>query len=342
MVDVAGGCGPVAAVADRRGHSVGVLLLDADGRVVEVNGAARNLLGDVVGRRADGSLVGEEPGLLTADLDRVRHHRCILRRSVTRADQVPFVLTIGARVVDGAVVGFVVRVATTDGVPVARGLRALLADLAGNDPLRVILLVDRSARCVAVYGCDPDGLDLDAATLVDEHLAVAVPEPLRSPVLALHAAALAGEPSEVEVTGPVDGRRVLVTATPVRSAADFDGVVVTCRLLDPGRVSAESPTVTPRHVLRVGRLTVDLVTRQVEVAGRPGVVRLTGRECELLCDLLHHQGIPRSREDLLATVWGIPFATSTSVVDVTMHRLRLKLRIEELRTVRGSGLVFSG
>lgn len=95
-----------------------------------------------------------------------------------------------------------------------------------------------------------------------------------------------------------------------------------------------------RH-LRVGRVELDLLSRTVVVLGRPGMVHLTGRESELLHDLMEHAGQPRSRADLLLAVWGIDFAATTTVVEGTMSRLRAKTNLDELRTMRTTGYRFA-
>lgn len=93
--------------------------------------------------------------------------------------------------------------------------------------------------------------------------------------------------------------------------------------------------------LRVGRVELDLLSRTVVVLGRPGAVHLTGRESELLHDLMSHVGRLRSRGDLLWAVWGIDFQATTTVVEVTMSRLRAKTHLAELHTTRTTGYCFT-
>lgn len=99
-------------------------------------------------------------------------------------------------------------------------------------------------------------------------------------------------------------------------------------------------TVNSRY-LRVGRVELDLLSRTVVVLGRPGAVHLTGRESELLHDLMSHVGRLRSRGDLLWAVWGIDFRATTTVVEVTMSRLRAKTHLVELHTTRTTGYCFT-
>lgn len=89
----------------------------------------------------------------------------------------------------------------------------------------------------------------------------------------------------------------------------------------------------------LGRLTIDLATREVADGGRPFSLR--GREFELLLRLMEAGGSAVSREDLLEEIWGTDRGTHT-VLDTTVHRLRRKLEEEIgtpdlVATVRGIG-----
>lgn len=86
-----------------------------------------------------------------------------------------------------------------------------------------------------------------------------------------------------------------------------------------------------------GVLQLDVVSRTATVAGRNGPVRLTGREFELLHFLVQHSGTIQSRQDTLREVWGIDFNADTSVIDVTISRLRRKLGTDAIITVRDQG-----
>lgn len=90
-------------------------------------------------------------------------------------------------------------------------------------------------------------------------------------------------------------------------------------------------------LLRVGRVVLNLLSRTVAVLGRPAVVHLTGREFDLLHDLMVHVGQLRTREELLFAVWGIDFHAATTVVEVTVSRLRAKTHLDELHTVHAQG-----
>ena len=92
--------------------------------------------------------------------------------------------------------------------------------------------------------------------------------------------------------------------------------------------------------LAAGGLELDLVTRSVRIDGRSSPVRLSGREFELLAHLVRDPDRVHSRDELLREVWGFGFETSSAVVDVTMSRLRRKIRVAELHTVSHEGYVF--
>jgi two-component system copper resistance phosphate regulon response regulator CusR len=90
------------------------------------------------------------------------------------------------------------------------------------------------------------------------------------------------------------------------------------------------------HVLRAGRVVLDLARRQARVDDR--VTDLSDREFRLLHHLLLHAGQVISRERLLADVWGYDFDPGSNVVDVCIRRLRQKLGPDApIETVRHAG-----
>ena len=76
--------------------------------------------------------------------------------------------------------------------------------------------------------------------------------------------------------------------------------------------------------LRLGRLVVDPLRREVTVAGKP--VGLRAKEFDLLLTLLRKRGLVLSREQLLNQAWGYDFLGETRTVDVHVAHLRSKLR----------------
>ena len=92
-------------------------------------------------------------------------------------------------------------------------------------------------------------------------------------------------------------------------------------------------------VLQVGDLSLDLLRRQVERAGRR--LELQPKEFQLLEYLMRHAGQVVTRTMLLEAVWSYHFDPQTNVIDVHMSRLRTKIDKDFdrplLHTVRGAG-----
>lgn len=102
-------------------------------------------------------------------------------------------------------------------------------------------------------------------------------------------------------------------------------------------------TVTANHLLTVGDLTIDLVGRKVERAGRP--IKLSQKEFDLLAELVQNKGAVLSRDLLLAKIWGYDYAGGTRTVDVHIRWLREKIEADPskpqyIQTIRGIGYRF--
>jgi two-component system, OmpR family, copper resistance phosphate regulon response regulator CusR len=94
--------------------------------------------------------------------------------------------------------------------------------------------------------------------------------------------------------------------------------------------------VDERTVIHVGRLELDLATRQARVGET--IADLSDREFRLLHFLMQHVGEVVSRERLLSEVWGYDFDPRSNVVDVCVRRLRRRLGTEApIETVRNAG-----
>ena len=93
--------------------------------------------------------------------------------------------------------------------------------------------------------------------------------------------------------------------------------------------------------LSAGDLTLDLLTRRTERAGR--AIDLRPREFALLEYLMRNPGRVLTKTMILSHVWGYSFNPGTNVVDVLVSRLRDKidrdLEPKLLHTVRGVGYV---
>lgn len=83
--------------------------------------------------------------------------------------------------------------------------------------------------------------------------------------------------------------------------------------------------------------TVRLDTRggQVTVGGAP--VSLTAHEFRLLSYLMHHQGKVVSRAELTEHLYAQDFDRDSNTIEVFVGRLRRKLGVDVIKTVRGLG-----
>jgi DNA-binding winged helix-turn-helix (wHTH) protein len=88
--------------------------------------------------------------------------------------------------------------------------------------------------------------------------------------------------------------------------------------------------------LKVGDIVIDRSAREVRVDG--AVVPLTAKEFSLLVFLCENRGKVKSREQLLARVWGSSYEGGARTVDIHVRRLRAKLGSSfQLQTMRGAG-----
>ncbi len=108
-------------------------------------------------------------------------------------------------------------------------------------------------------------------------------------------------------------------------------------LLARARVQLRHARVTDEGmVIHVGRLSLDLATRQARVGAT--VADLSDREFRVLHFLMAHVGQVISRERLLSEVWGYDFDPRSNVVDVCVRRLRRRLGPNApIETVRNAG-----
>ncbi|CAM3866599.1 response regulator transcription factor [Cohnella lubricantis] len=92
-------------------------------------------------------------------------------------------------------------------------------------------------------------------------------------------------------------------------------------------------------VLRIGDLTIELLTRKV--FRKDHAIDLTPREFELLLYLARNKNEEKTRDEILSDVWGYEYIGDTNVVDVYIRYLRQKMdkgyRHKLLHTVRGVG-----
>lgn len=95
-------------------------------------------------------------------------------------------------------------------------------------------------------------------------------------------------------------------------------------------------------MLQVGRVRLDLIRREAQVAGTP--VRLLQMEFKLLEFLMRHAGATVSRRMLFEQVWNYHFDPGANLINVHIARLRRKLDVpgqpSAIVTVKGEGYRF--
>lgn len=104
------------------------------------------------------------------------------------------------------------------------------------------------------------------------------------------------------------------------------------------RLRDDESSSTPAHWLHAGDAVLDMHRHALVVDGH--AVQLSPREFVLLENLMRSPGQVRTREELLAQVWGWSNDGNSNVVDVCVRRLRGKLHRELIETVRNVGYSF--
>jgi len=87
--------------------------------------------------------------------------------------------------------------------------------------------------------------------------------------------------------------------------------------------------------LKCGGLTLDTKTSQLRVGGAQ--VKLTSHEYRLLSYLMHHQGEIVSRTRLTEHLYDQDFDRDSNTIEVFVGRLRRKIGLDVIETVRGLG-----
>jgi two-component system OmpR family response regulator len=104
-------------------------------------------------------------------------------------------------------------------------------------------------------------------------------------------------------------------------------------------LARRSATVVKETVLRVGDLTLDLVSRTANRGGRD--IELLPREFQVLEYLVRNEGHVVPRAMLLQHVWDLHFDPTTNIIDVYVGRVRRKIDSGQayplVHTVRGVG-----
>jgi len=97
----------------------------------------------------------------------------------------------------------------------------------------------------------------------------------------------------------------------------------------------DTEVTSPNPSLTRGNITLELLSRQVTVAGETH--ELTPREFVMLEMFLQNPGQVISREQLLDRVWGYDHDPGSNVVDVYVRYLRKKIGSDAIVSVRGLG-----
>lgn len=92
-------------------------------------------------------------------------------------------------------------------------------------------------------------------------------------------------------------------------------------------------------VLSVGPVSLDPSASQVTVADQP--VKLTAHEYKLLAYMMHHKGKVLSRTELIEHIYAQDFDKDSNTIEVFIGRLRKKLGVDVIRTIRGLGYKLS-
>jgi len=87
--------------------------------------------------------------------------------------------------------------------------------------------------------------------------------------------------------------------------------------------------------ISVGPVVLDTKSSRVSVDGMP--VKLTSLEFRLLSYLMHHKGKVVSRTELVEHLYDQDFDRDSNTVEVFVGRLRKKLGVDVLHTIRGMG-----
>jgi two-component system OmpR family response regulator len=91
--------------------------------------------------------------------------------------------------------------------------------------------------------------------------------------------------------------------------------------------------------LSCGPMSLDTKSARVSVNGMP--IKLTSLEFRLLAYLMHHKGKVVSRTELVEHLYDQDFDRDSNTIEVFVGRLRKKLGVNVLHTIRGMGYCIS-
>ena len=94
-----------------------------------------------------------------------------------------------------------------------------------------------------------------------------------------------------------------------------------------------------RNEIECGPLRVDTKTARVTVDGQ--AIKLTSHEYRLLSYLMHHTGRVVSRTELVEHLYDQDFDRDSNTIEVFVGRIRKKLGVDVIQTVRGLGYLLT-
>jgi two-component system OmpR family response regulator len=87
--------------------------------------------------------------------------------------------------------------------------------------------------------------------------------------------------------------------------------------------------------LECGPLRLDTKASKADIDGKP--LKLTSHEFRLLAYLMHHMGEVVSRTELVEHLYDQDFDRDSNTIEVFVGRLRRKMGVDLIETVRGMG-----
>jgi two-component system OmpR family response regulator len=91
--------------------------------------------------------------------------------------------------------------------------------------------------------------------------------------------------------------------------------------------------------LTCGPVALDTRTGRVSVSGNP--IKMTSHEYRLLAYLMHHTGRVVSRTELVEHLYDQDFDRDSNTIEVFVGRIRKKLDVDIIQTVRGLGYLLT-
>jgi two-component system OmpR family response regulator len=90
-----------------------------------------------------------------------------------------------------------------------------------------------------------------------------------------------------------------------------------------------------RNEIECGPLRIDTKSARVSCGGQ--TIKLTSHEYRLLAYLMHHKGRVVSRSELVEHLYDQDFDRDSNTIEVFIGRLRKKIPVDVIKTVRGLG-----